>query len=36
MLIHSLINVLRSNGVKPVVVFDERGPREWKAPEVRP
>jgi hypothetical protein len=32
----SLIGMMRRNKIKPVVVFDERGPREWKAPAVRP
>lgn len=30
----SLINVLRQNGIQPVAIWDERGVRDWKAPEV--
>ncbi|WVQ93490.1 hypothetical protein IAU59_000564 [Kwoniella sp. CBS 9459] len=32
---YNLISEMRAHGVKPVAIWDERGPREWKAPEAR-
>ncbi|KAL1406344.1 hypothetical protein Q8F55_008043 [Vanrija albida] len=31
----SLIKQMRQHGVQPVAIWDERGEREWKAPEAR-
>ncbi|WWD05680.1 hypothetical protein V865_003761 [Kwoniella europaea PYCC6329] len=30
---YNLISEMRAYGVKPIAIWDERGPREWKAPE---
>ncbi|OCF38736.1 hypothetical protein I317_07493 [Kwoniella heveanensis CBS 569] len=32
---YNLISEMRAHGIKPVAIWDERGPREWKAPEAR-
>jgi flap endonuclease-1 len=30
-----MIREMQANGVQPIAVWDERGDRPWKAPEVR-
>ncbi|WVF65856.1 hypothetical protein IAT40_000593 [Kwoniella sp. CBS 6097] len=32
---YNLISEMRAHGIKPVAIWDERGPREWKASEAR-
>jgi flap endonuclease-1 len=31
-----MVTAMRAHGVQPIAIWDERGVRDWKAPEVRP